>query len=198
VASRREQILAAARDLFLKQGLSGFSMRRVAAQAEISATAIYRHFKDKDALLQAVVEEGFLVFASYLFRSLEGKTPLERLTLAGENYIRFSLEQPKYYRLIFMSWFDEKKPEFVAKRAEEQRGQAPTFQFLLDRVDECIKEGIIKGEVQAMDAALGIWSQVHGLAALYLAGGARYQYSAEEYLAGCGRVIGQMLRGLLS
>jgi AcrR family transcriptional regulator len=193
---RREQILTVARDLVLEHGAEGLSMRRVAAKVGISATAIYRHYRDKGALLRAVVEQGFQVFASYLFRALEGKTPLERLDLAGHHYIRFALEQPKYYQLIFMSWMGETRPDLGCE-PQPQRAE-PTFQFVLDRVDECIGQGLFRADLNAEDAAIGLWSQVHGLAALYLAGGARYQYTPEEYLARCRAVVAQMKRGLLA
>jgi AcrR family transcriptional regulator len=196
MTARREQILTAARDLVLEQGPKGLSMRRVAARVGISATAIYRHYRDKSALLGAVVAQGFQVFASYLFRAREGQTPLERLVLAGQHYLRFALEQPEYYQLIFMSWFDETQPDLGAHTAHPERPE-PTYQFLLDRVDECIRQRVFRGEVRAEDAAIGIWAQVHGLAALYLAGGARYQYTVEEYLEKCRLVVAQMMRGLL-
>ncbi len=197
-ATRREQILTVARDLVLAHGVKALSMRRVAAAAGISATAIYRHYKDKEALVWGVVEEGFRAFASYLFPSLSGATPLERLQLAGRNYIRFAIEQPEYYRLIFMSWFDAASADAVAKKGKREPAQEPTFQFLLDRVGECIKAGVIKPEVPVLDAATGIWAQVHGLAALYLAGGARFHYTPQAYLDECERIVGQMLRGLLA
>jgi AcrR family transcriptional regulator len=198
VTARREQILTVARDLFLEHGPKGLSMRRVAARVGISATAIYRHYQDKGALLGAVVTEGFQVFASYLFRALEGQTPLERLVLAGHHYLRFALEQPKYYQLIFMSWTDDAKPDLGPEHAVRPQRPEPTYQFLLDRVDECIRERVFRGEVRAEDAAIGIWSQVHGLAALYLAGGARYQFTAEEYLERARLVVEQMMHGLLA
>jgi AcrR family transcriptional regulator len=195
-ATRREQILTIARDLFLEQGLAGLSMRRVAARVGISATAIYRHYKDKQALLQAMVEEGHTVFGSYLFRALEGETARERVRLAGQHYIRFAMEQPKYYQLIFMSWTDETRAQ--AAKHKEGHQEARTFQFLLDRVSECISEGTFRKNLDAMNAAIGIWSQVHGLATLYLSGGARYQFSAEEYQQKCNDIVQQMLEGLLA
>ena len=197
-ATRRDQILTIARDLILEQGLSGLSMRRVAARAGISATAIYRHYRDKGALLLAVVEEGHQVFASYLFRALEGKTPRERLRLSGQNYIRFAMEQPQYYQLIFMSWTDEKSAAEIAAKHKGKPQQPPTYQFLLDRVGECISEGLFRKGTDPTNAALGLWSQVHGLATLYLTGGARYQFSAAQYLERCSAVVEQMMHGLLA
>jgi len=96
-------ILDCARDLYLERGLAGFSMRKVAECAGLSATAIYRHFENKEALLMAVAEEGFRLFATYLWHGLEGATPLERLALTGHGYARFGVENPGYYRVIFMT-----------------------------------------------------------------------------------------------
>jgi len=62
----KETILAAACDIYLLEGYKGMSMRKVANKAAISATAIYRHFENKEALHHQVLREGFRTFDSYL------------------------------------------------------------------------------------------------------------------------------------
>ena len=131
-----ERILRASRELLKKQGLSGFSMRGVADRVGVSATALYRHFHDKDALLSALLEQGFSTFSSYLMRSLTGKTPLERLRRAGRAYFDFALEHPRDYALMFMTPCQELGLDRVSQQA---RGRMEgTFVFLVDRVKECI------------------------------------------------------------
>ena len=86
--ARREQqkqnlrriILDSAGEIFLEQGYEGFSMRRVAERIGYSATTIYRYYEDKDDLLFAVINEGFLEFAQQLTEAAEGvSNPLKRL-----------------------------------------------------------------------------------------------------------------------
>jgi AcrR family transcriptional regulator len=86
-----------------EQGLLGFSMRGVAERVGVTATALYRHFADKDALLASLLEDGFRTFSSYLMRSLAGRTPLERFRRCGQQYFDFALEHLRDYALMFMT-----------------------------------------------------------------------------------------------
>ncbi len=159
-----QKILESARDLYLEHGLHGLSMRKIAEQLNVSATAIYRHYKNKESLIYKVIGEGFTLFGAYLYKALEGKSPLERFQLGGEAYLLFALEQSKYYEVLFMApeqlGHGETPPDIKSK------GEA-TFQFLIDRVQECMHEGIFqKGDPYKV--ALSIWAHSHGLVALFL------------------------------
>jgi AcrR family transcriptional regulator len=165
-ADTRERLLRHAREVYLEGGAAHFSLREVARRVGISAPAVYRHFDSKEALLGAVCEEGFRTFSSYLLRALEAPTPLERLRAAGDYYLRFALENAHDYRVIFMS--DVAALGGTAKRVNP-RDTSPTFQFLVDRVRECIvARDLAPGD--ASDIAGTIWAHVHGLASLRLSG----------------------------
>ena len=164
MTSQRERILGAARDLYLEQGLKGLSMRKVASRIGVTATAIYRHFRNKEELIYHVIGEGFRLFGSYLYRALKGNTPRERFQRCGEAYLQFGLEKSKYYEVIFMS------PDllgYLKIPPEIQRQAGATFQFLVNGVREGIEAGFLKkAEPEAI--ALTIWAQCHGLLSLYL------------------------------
>jgi AcrR family transcriptional regulator len=193
-ASTRDRLLACARDIYLGEGLVGLSMRKVAQMAGVSATAIYRHFDSKEALLAAVAEEGFALFAEYLWRGLQADTPRERLRATGTGYLRFALEQSPYYRVIFLSPADAlgftQMPETVGRKA------APTFQFLVDRVRECIEAGVLV-EAEPAELAATIWAHSHGLVALYLNGNLRIRLATEaEFEDFYQRSQDRLVRGL--
>ena len=175
--STRDRILEEARDIYLESGMAGFSMRKVAARTGVTATAIYRHFDNKEALLVAVASAGFQLFGRYLFRGLEGKTSWDRLHLAGEGYLRFGLEHCGYYRVMFMSSAEDfgfdKMPADAAIRL------APTFQFLVDRVRECIEDHTF-APADPVEVAATIWSSVHGAMSLYLTGKLRPVIQTED------------------
>ena len=159
----QEIILAHARDLYLEEGLHGLSMRKLAKRVGLTATAIYRHFEDKEDLLAKVIEEGFEIFASYLHRSLSGTTPEERMLMSGEAYLDFALDHPKYYEIIFVL------PDAIWRKRAPEGGHASnqTFRFLTDRVRECMESGALpKGDAE--EVALSMWAHVHGLVSLYL------------------------------
>lgn len=163
----KERVLEAAREIYLRDGLQGLSMRKVAAEVGISATAIYRHFEDKEAMLMSVVAQGSHLFFHYLSRGLSGKNAKDRLELSGTGYFDFAMDHPGYYRTLFMSSTED----IGLERLKGQSGEdfAPTFQYLVDRVRECIEEGVLaKGDSE--NIALIIWAGCHGLVSLFLAG----------------------------
>lgn len=185
------EIYATARDLYLEQGLSGLTMRRVAARVGLTPTAIYRHFKNKGDLLAKVTEEGFRLFASYLYRALEGETAEERLYLSGRQYLNFALEHPKYYEIVFM--FPRELRDDDSRTEEERRRNNVTFRFLADRVRECMESGFIeRGDPE--EIALTIWAHSHGLVSGYLAG--RITSSEEDFRALWKRSHRQLLHGI--
>jgi AcrR family transcriptional regulator len=166
MSEARDRILSAARELFLEGGAEAVTMRAVAERVGVTATALYRHFEGKDALLQAVLRAGFEEFGSYLYRALAGASPTERLRRSGEAYLDFALQQPQVYRTIFIA----PRPASDCSAADvSDPHKAATFRFLVDRVRECMEAGSLRrGEPDAV--ALAIWAHVHGLVSLYLSG----------------------------
>lgn len=161
--STKERLIAAARDHFVEVGGARFSLREVARSTGLSAAAVYRHFEGKEALLEAVYAEGFRVFASYLFVALSERDPLARLRASGRQYLAFGLERPRDYQAIFM------RDGPPTKAGGSGCTPDPTFQFLVDRVRDCVVSGVFV-DVDPEDAAVGIWSHVHGLVSLRLSG----------------------------
>lgn len=166
----RQQILTEARELFLKEGLTGFSMRSVADGVGVSATALYRHFSDKDALLAGLLGEAFATFGGYLGRCLGGRTPLERFRLCGRAYVDFALEHPRDYELMFLT--NCRALGFKHLREAVDVRSAPTFEILLDRVRECIQTKVFV-EREPRQAALFAWATLHGPVSLWLLGQVR-------------------------
>jgi len=165
--STREQILSEARELFLKRGLSGVSMRLVAEAVGVSATALYRHFNDKDALLASLLGEAFGTFGSYLGRCLGGRTPLERFRICGRAYVEFALDHPRDYELMFLTNCHDLG--FKRLRTEVDKRSQPTFDVLVDRVRECIQTGVFV-EREPRQLALFAWATLHGPVSLWLLG----------------------------
>lgn len=156
-------ILQAARDLYLEAGLLGFSMRKVAAKVDLSATAIYRHYKNREDLLYEVIGEGYRVFSEYLDTTGNGGTALSRFKEQGLGYVDFALEQPGYYRMIFVA------PELLGEDGLPEHIQAQaraTFEQLRDQVQECIDAEFFHAIAEEM--AEIIWAHCHGMVSLYM------------------------------
>jgi AcrR family transcriptional regulator len=188
----KARLLTEARDLYLEEGFVRFSLREVARRAGVSAAAVYRHYDGKEALLRQVCAEGFRIFSSYLLRALAGETPRERLVQSSRQYLRFALENPRDYRVIFMGAAEDVAALAPAENAHEY---APTFQFLVDRVRECMQEGVIRKGDPTATAAL-VWANVHGLASLRLSGHLARAGSDEQFRHFYDEAVERLLAGL--
>ena len=175
MGARRDELVRVARRLFVRGGPDAMTMRAVAKEVGITATAVYRHFADKDSLIEAVVAAGRDAFAAYLFDALAGEGPRERLRLTGLRYLDFAIEHPEDYQVFFLSWDRLPPPPDQAGRTP------PTRQFLMDRIAECA--GLLREGTDPMRAAVFLWAEVHGLAAFWISGGARHAMPLEAFRA---------------
>src|ERR1700724_2382243 len=100
---RRNEILAAAKALFLKEGVESVSTRKLAQSVGLSQTGIYVYFKSKQAILVALIDASFRKLGAAL-SEIDGKSKgaFRYLELAIPVYIRWGLENPDEYRLAFM------------------------------------------------------------------------------------------------
>lgn len=166
MSEQRDNILMHACDLFLEDGLEGFSMRRLAREVGVTAPALYRHYDSKEALLHDVLSEAYRQMTQHLYRALEGRTPWERLRLAGEGYASFAVEHPRLYDALFAS------PDLVGLAgipAEIQAHGCAVGQFWNDRIRECMDEGLLRaGDPRAV--GLTMWAHAHGLISLHSRG----------------------------
>jgi len=162
MSSLKERIASAAQDLYLKDGLDGVSMRKVADVVGVSAPSIYRHFRNKDELLSEIVIAGLHILEGYLLPALEAETPLKRLNALIDRYLDFALEQPKYFDFAFLipTPQSERIPEEMAKH------NWATFQMAVEQVAQCMEQGEFRRD-DPLSVALTIWAEVHGLVTLF-------------------------------
>ena len=187
----KERLLAAAQAVYLEGGFATFSLREVARRAGVSAAAVYRHYPGKEALLEAVCANGFQVFGSYLVRALCEPTPLERLRASSRMYLAFATEHPQAYRVIFLGAAEG----FMPHSSAPGQVDASTFQFLVDRVSECVQARVLaKGD--ALELATMIWAQVHGLASLRVTGHLSRSGTDDEFARFYARAVDRFLAGL--
>jgi AcrR family transcriptional regulator len=153
-----------------RDGATALSMRNVAREAGVTATAIYRHFTDKDALLRTLIREQYDLFLEYLSEAT-GRRPLDRLLSAFDRYLDFALDHPSGYELLFVS------PHGVAidrYPADFNSGRSRGFRQLKAAVEACIAAGEVRaGEAragEATDIALDFYAHAHGLVMLHRAG----------------------------
>jgi len=166
ISSTKDRILECALDLFLSDGYKGLSMRKIALCADITPTAIYRHYHDKEALFHVILKKGFSMLMNYLKPALKGETALERFKLAIQYYLDFMIEQPKYCELIFIK--NESRDE-LSSHEDLRAYSKTTFDFDTQRIQECMDAGDLKQD-NASEVSLLLLSTYVGFFSLYVSG----------------------------
>ena len=169
--TRRDEILHAAKELFLEQGYDSTTIRKIADRVGISAPAVYLYFKDKEALMLALCDQTFAhLIAAVSDLEHTVSDPLERVKRFGEAYARFGLEHPDEYKLIFLGG---NIPEAIRRTghrapiedpAQPGIGGAVVFQRLVSFLLEVEASGV-KLNYPADTCAELCWMGVHGLVA---------------------------------
>jgi AcrR family transcriptional regulator len=161
----RPSPLEGALTLLRREGPGALTMRNVAAEIGVTATALYRHFDDKSDLMRAVVREVYGVFRQCITVP-DRKDPLDALRDACGRFLRFARAHPDYYRLLFVEahgiGIDRYPGDFHS-------GRSPAFRHLTDLVRRCIAAGLFRKGNPA-DIALTLYAQMHGLVMLHFAG----------------------------
>ena len=160
-------ILKSAAAILLDKGYEKFSLRQVAESIGYSATTIYLYFKDKDDLLFSVVSQGFRIFFDMLSFASENAKDLEgKIKATGIAYVKFAIENPLYYQIMFMS-----RGDLILKNFETYENTPITnsLKLLENLVIEAVEKGLLKKEYDTKYYVRVIWSAVHGVASLYIA-----------------------------
>lgn len=159
----RKMILDASMKLFVEEGFENVSIRKIADLIEYSPTTVYLYFKDKNEILYNLHEMGFQKMAEYNKELWDIKNPLLRLAKMGENYVRFGIENPQFYDLMFILQAPMDALQLM-ENCEWRSGDAALGR-LKDTIQECMDSGMIaNSDVHA--ASMAIWSMVHGLVSL--------------------------------
>jgi AcrR family transcriptional regulator len=159
----REEILDAARTLFVKDGYESVSIRKIADKIEYAPGTIYLYFRDKAEILDRICEETFVK----LLRKMEAikndtAAPLDKLRRGLRTYIQFGLENPNHYVLTFI----EAKAHLQSKSVFETTG-LKTFSCLRQGVQECVDAGELVSN-DADELAQTLWAGIHGLTSVLI------------------------------
>ncbi len=186
----KTKILGVACDIYLFDGYKGLSMRKVAQKAGISATAIYRHYKNKEALHHQVLREGFRTFDSYLQPALQGDSAIKRLYLAADRFFFFATEQKKYYEILFLTMDHTVEHKVKGALLEDA---TVSRKFMVDRVRECMSEGSLKVD-SPEEVAMLLLCTCNGFFGLYVS--KKNTDSSTEMKAKYDRMFERLLNGL--
>lgn len=159
----REEILDATSKLLVATGAhEAVNIRSVADAVGVTPPSIYLHFADKAALIKAVCERHFRVLEHHIEEAVAGARDAgEQLRLRGRAYVRFGIEHPEEYRILFMS----KRDVSLDREPDEELLRACGFTALVDNVSRAAQEGAIDAADPVL-VATGLWTVVHGITSL--------------------------------
>ncbi len=172
----RDQVCACATRLFAEHGYSGVTMRSIAAELGCSAMTPYRYFENKEDIFRFVCIEAFARFGERSAEVYERvEHPLERFRELARGYVRFAVDEPHAYKIMF----EIDKPMFDDENDEEVRfALRRAWLLFLETCEECVKQGHLEGNPLTL-AHLG-WLGLHGLVTLHLSSRLNFDRSLED------------------
>jgi AcrR family transcriptional regulator len=161
----RNALIIAAANLIEERGSEDFALVEAARKAGVSSAAPYRHFRDKDDLLNAVAELGFYAL-SLQMETITARTEagsIERITELGKGYLAFVTGHPAFYTMMW----GERGSRMLDDTELQLRANG--FRVLVSAVDEwCDREGL--RNLDPLDLSLKLWAMALGLASLTING----------------------------
>jgi AcrR family transcriptional regulator len=162
----REEILDATERLLIQSGGDdgAVSIRAVSDAVGVTPPSIYLHFEDKNELIFAVCERHFTELDRRLEAAAAGSDdPLQSLKLRGRAYVRFGVEHPGPYRILFMS-----KPSAAPEWWTHERVQeSASFMHLVGAIQRCLDADVI-APGDPVQISVVVWAAVHGVTSLLI------------------------------
>ena len=140
------------------------SIRAVAEAVGVTPPSIYMHFAHKEELILEVCERIFRALDAVIEEATcDECDALDEVKAIGRAYIRFGLDHPEQYRLLFMTRTPTLDPDAMRERIVEVSG----FGRVVAAAQRCIDDGAF-APADAFMVACGLWSGVHGLTSLFI------------------------------
>ncbi len=157
----REALIAATRELLIEHGPDGFTLADACRRAGVTTAAPYKHFRDKQEILEEIVTRAFDELAANNAKAVEesGRGTIAGITAMGISYLEFAVAQPAIFRLMF--------GELKKLRTDHTSGN----QCLKNVIDEVAYYSRKHGHIaDAEQLAIRLWTFVHGASSLQLDG----------------------------
>jgi AcrR family transcriptional regulator len=165
----RQKILDTARALLQEEGYEAFSMRKLGHRLDYTQTAVYYHFRDKAALLQALADHDYAAFSA-ANAPAPIEDPVERLRQRALGYVEFGLTHPDQYRLLFITPLQgQNAPLCDLPSVPIGNPLLSCYTSLRQAVAGVLESGRFRSD--AGDAELitqALWATVHGVVSLHL------------------------------
>jgi len=164
-------------------------MRRVARAVGITPMALYRHFANREGLLNALADAGFAQLATRLGAAAQSGSAERRLAANLDIFLDFGLEKPRLFELMFLHRREGARQFPVDFR----EGRSPTARFSAEALEAGMKEGIFRKD-DVWEIAFESGALLQGLVMLYVGG--RVDMPEDEFRALCHRAFRRYFYGI--
>ena len=164
----RSTLINAANVLLKETGIEGLSLRKLSDKVGVSRTAPYHHFKDKNQLLCAIAEQGFMRWqqdAEAIFNQTE-LSPKEKYRLFFHGYISYAADNPELYDLMFGRTIWKQNSATNALRDAAY----PSFNHQVKMTKTWQAQGLLPAGEDTLRLSQVIWATMHGIARLLIDG----------------------------
>ncbi|WP_250656310.1 TetR/AcrR family transcriptional regulator [Alkalimarinus coralli] len=159
----RSKLIETTAEMIQQGGVEAVSLRKIAEKAGVSRSAPYHHFKDKNDLLAAVAEQGFITLTGLLKKTVQNEALSldERLEQSIFGYVRFAVENATQYELMFGSELWRKNPS-----ERLQRTAKDSFRQYANLIGAFYEQGVLHKDQHPLRLAQMMWATLHGLVKL--------------------------------
>jgi AcrR family transcriptional regulator len=184
-----QRISNAARRLLDQEGAESVTMRRVATAVGMTPMALYRHYPNRDGLLNTLADTGFVELAAKLADlRLTGRIDRQLLKIL-DVFLDHAFDNPRLFELMFLT-----KREGARQYPEDLRmRRSPTANVSADVIARAMETGYFRKD-DVWEIVFETGALIQGLIMLYLGG--RVALSPSEFRAFCHRSFGRYLNGI--
>ena len=160
----KESLIRSGLKLLVEEGAEGFSLRKVAAMCNVSHSAPYKHFKNKEELINAISAFVYNKFEESL-SEIECDDPYEKIIGMGKKYVSFMVENYDYLRYLFFNNYSSNTKAVIVEKNGIQKNDFKSFNIFRMAAEECLEYKNIDKENYSQDI-IAMWAMVHGLATM--------------------------------
>lgn len=174
VEAQRAAVVRAAEGLFAELGYDGVTLRAIAKSLGRSPAAPYRYFESKADIFNAARVAAYHRFAgAQEYAARDTDDPAQRLSLLGDAYVQFAIDEPDAYRLMF-----ELKPSEAPRSDKLLEAAERAWAPIREAAGSAVEAGVLRGD--AHELAHLLWAGLHGVVSLHLAEKFRHGLALEE------------------
>lgn len=195
----QDAILDAARDIIMHKGPDKLSMRALARRIDYSPAGLYEYFGSKEEIITAVCARGHLRLRDEMARVDTSLPPREYLVEIGLAYVRFAVQNPDYFLLMFTHTTSDLDGSTQESDLAQMTTDDSSFPILVTAVERFANAGLVtlRDDYGVLDIAYSAWAMVHGLAMLRVTflrdtGIVNFETADRETLRAFGRGLGQL------